>query len=509
MEASLDDWLQPFEDSMVMNHDSWLITDQEEEGATTRGKNGGGMGAAFLLNAFGADIKFEDKFDVEDEEIATGNQGDLERFFKHGSTGLDTLLTNAAVVKDEQEELPDVNAFSFRWDDDEELKLNGGSDTEDHPPSLLLDSEDQLLLNSGLLSFDDITLHSTSSSLSSMSPSSSLSTFSTVSLSSPSPSPTLPDAKASSNPSSPTPSSSPLPSSPPSSIAPAPASAPATLQQQPTVSSVPRGGAMAPYAGSFHPGASPSATLCAPPPPSTTALAAVQSAPMSTSSSSSRVRRPRVSSSKVTPAAKKAASSSTPPRPRRRRAASTTVARDKQDRMAQEMAGDDLAKAILSGPLTLEKLASLSTLKVSVLQKQLKLVNASTKGAKAQLIQRLVRYMYLFSQQHRHQVHTSSCSSACGLPHNQPTTITATTASRCSGPFVDPTLINADSVRAKAAVERGRSISVGDGSPIPLSSSAPSLSVASYLSTHLFPTPLQITLTGRIVEEEEEEEFSD
>ena len=33
--------------------------------------------------------------------------------------------------------------------------------------------------------------------------------------------------------------------------------------------------------------------------------------------------------------------------------------------MAQEMAGDDLAKAILSGPLTLEKLASLSTLKVS------------------------------------------------------------------------------------------------------------------------------------------------
>lgn len=79
---------------MVMNHDSWLITDQEEEGATTRGKNGGGMGAAFLLNAFGADIKFEDKFDVEDEEIATGNQGDLERFFKHGSTGLDTLLTN-------------------------------------------------------------------------------------------------------------------------------------------------------------------------------------------------------------------------------------------------------------------------------------------------------------------------------------------------------------------------------------------------------------------------------
>lgn len=173
--------------------------------------------------------------------------------------------------------------------------------------------------------------------------------------------------------------------------------------------------------------------------------------------------------------------------------------------MAQEMAGDDLAKAILSGPLTLEKLASLSTLKVSVLQKQLKLVNASTKGAKAQLIQRLVRYMYLFSQQHRHQVHTP-----CGLPHHQPTTIgTATTASRCSGPFVDPTLINADSVRAKAAVERGRSISVGDGSPIPLSSSAPSLSVASYLSTHLFPTPLQITLTGRIVEEEEEEEFSD
>lgn len=80
---------------MVMNHDSWLITDhQEEEGATTRGKNGGGMGAAFLLNAFGADVKFEDKFDVEDEEIATGNQGDLERFFKHGSTGLDTLLTN-------------------------------------------------------------------------------------------------------------------------------------------------------------------------------------------------------------------------------------------------------------------------------------------------------------------------------------------------------------------------------------------------------------------------------
>lgn len=174
--------------------------------------------------------------------------------------------------------------------------------------------------------------------------------------------------------------------------------------------------------------------------------------------------------------------------------------------MAQEMAGDDLAKAILSGPLTLEKLASLSTLKVSVLQKQLKLVNASTKGAKAQLIQRLVRYMYLFSQQHRHQVHTS----ACGLPHHLPTTTTAATAaSRCSGPFVDPTLINADSVRAKAAVERGRSISVGDGSPIPLSSSAPSLSVASYLSTHLFPTPLQITLTGRIVEEEEEEEFSD
>lgn len=497
MEASLDDWLQPFEDSMVMNHDSWLITDhQEEEGATTRGKNGGGMGAAFLLNAFGADVKFEDKFDVEDEEIATGNQGDLERFFKHGSTGLDTLLTNAAVVKDEQEELPDVNAFSFRWDDDEELKLNGGSDTEDHPPSLLLDSEDQLLLNSGLLSFDDITLHSTSSSLSSMSPSSSLSTFATgLSLSSP----TLPDAKGSSNPSSPTPSSSPLPSSPPSSVAPAPA--PATLQQQPTTCSVPSGGAMPPYAGSFHPGASPSATLCAPPPPST----AVQSAPMSTSSSSSRVRRPRVSSSKVTPAAKKAASSSTPPRPRRRRAASTTVARDKQDRMAQEMAGDDLAKAILSGPLTLEKLASLSTLKVSVLQKQLKLVNASTKGAKAQLIQRLVRYMYLFSQQHRHQVHTSSC----GLSHHQPTTTTAATASRCSGPFVDPTLINADSVRAKAAAERGRSISVGDGSPVPLSSSAPSLSVASYLSTHLFPTPLQITLTGRIVEEEEEEEFSD
>lgn len=131
-------------------------------------------------------------------------------------------------------------------------------------------------------------------------------------------------------------------------------------------------------------------------------------------------------------------------------------------------------------------------------------MNASTKGAKAQLIQRLVRYMYLFSQQHRHQVHTS-----CGLSHHQPTTIPATTASRCSGPFVDPALINADSVRAKAAAERGRSISVGDGSPVPLSSSAPSLSVASYLSAHLFPTPLQITLTGRIVEEEEEEEFSD
>jgi hypothetical protein len=33
--------------------------------------------------------------------------------------------------------------------------------------------------------------------------------------------------------------------------------------------------------------------------------------------------------------------------------------------MEKEMAGDDKAKAILSGPLTLEKLASLSTLKVS------------------------------------------------------------------------------------------------------------------------------------------------
>lgn len=41
------------------------------------------------------------------------------------------------------------------------------------------------------------------------------------------------------------------------------------------------------------------------------------------------------------------------------------MARDKQDRLERELANDDKAKAILSGPLTLEKLASLSTLKVS------------------------------------------------------------------------------------------------------------------------------------------------
>jgi hypothetical protein len=171
--------------------------------------------------------------------------------------------------------------------------------------------------------------------------------------------------------------------------------------------------------------------------------------------------------------------------------------------MEKEMAGDDKAKAILSGPLTLEKLASLSTLKVSVLQKQLKMLNASTKGSKAQLIQRLVRYMYLFSQQHRHQL-PSQCPSTCSAQHSA----AANAGSRCNSLFVDPTLINADSLRAKAALERGRSSSIGDCTPI-LSSSAPSLSVASYLSTHVFPTPLQITLTGRIVEEEEEEEFSD
>jgi hypothetical protein len=81
----------------MANHDNWLITDQEEEGAAVTRKNGGGMmSASALVHAFGGgggDIKLEDRFD-EDEEIATGNQGDLEKFFKHGSTGLDTLLTN-------------------------------------------------------------------------------------------------------------------------------------------------------------------------------------------------------------------------------------------------------------------------------------------------------------------------------------------------------------------------------------------------------------------------------
>lgn len=136
------------------------------------------------------------------------------------------------------------------------------------------------------------------------------------------------------------------------------------------------------------------------------------------------------------------------------------------------------------------------------------MVGASTKGSKAQLIQRLVRYMYLFSQQHRHQPHHHN-GLCVGTSENP--------ESRSPGPFIDPTLINAEFNRIPVRVktERGvkRSIGSRDG-PAPdertvLSSSAPAASFASFLSTHVFPSPLQITLTGRIVEEEEEEEFSD
>jgi sialic acid synthase SpsE len=44
-------------------------------------------------------------------------------------------------------------------------------------------------------------------------------------------------------------------------------------------------------------------------------------------------------------------------------------------------------------------LNSLSSMKVSEIQDQLRKYNASTKGSKAQLIQRLVRYICLFNQQ--------------------------------------------------------------------------------------------------------------
>lgn len=516
------------------------------------------MGASFLLSTFGggADhIKSEDRF--EDEEIATGNQGDLGQFFKHGSTGLDTFLTNVAVKEE-----PDMDAFSFRWDDDEELKLNG-SDSEDNTPSLLLDSEDHLLLSSGLLSFDDLTLHSTSTTSSLTSTSPCFSSLSSLSLSSPLPSSS--SGSKGSSPSSPAPSSSPLPSSPSSLLpaAPFPSSSSSSAFPHQSVMTysqhhhhcsgpTPHFTATVANANGAHTSASPAAAPSLPPPAPVTTLAtlAVQSAPTTPSSSPRAPRKRRESTTagsgkSAAAAAKKAAGpGNTPPRPRRRRAASTTVARDKQDRMEKELlANDDKAKAILSGPLTLEKLSSLSTLKVSVLQKQLKMVNASTKGSKAQLIQRLVRYMYLFSQQHRHQAHHPHhmlCSaSTCGiqqqhpqqqqqqqqLPHHQhqhqhPASVIGTTGGRCSGPFVDPTLINAgDSVRVKAAAaaavtaaaeQRSRSGSV-EG-PSVLSTSAPSSSspFAAFLSTHVhFPTPLQITLTGRIVEEEEEEEFSD
>lgn len=59
--------------------------------------------------------------------------------------------------------------------------------------------------------------------------------------------------------------------------------------------------------------------------------------------------------------------------------------------------GPNRTKGLVLTPISLSNLGSLSSMKVSTLQKQLREFSASTKGSKAQLIQRLVRYMCLFN----------------------------------------------------------------------------------------------------------------
>jgi len=438
-------------------------------------------------------------------------------------------------IKEELQQ--EVDVFTFRWDEDEDTKMRGDS--------LALEANDEnhvsMLLNSdALLSLHDLELRSSSAVefLTANLPSSPEPLLSAGPLSSPSLSPQLTDSlKGSSNPSSPfSDASSPLPSSPsPAPLLPTDSSNTMTAFLQPrslteqapqhsTFSALYSSCGVAPHLVIAGPTNAAAATATAQTPLSTVStpltVSSVRPTTPATSgnvSPSPRASRARRDSLKGSGSGKKMTSVSSS-RPRRRRAASTTAAREKQDRLEKDLASDDAAKAILAGPLTLEKLASLSSLKVSVLQKQLRMVNASTKGSKAQLIQRLVRYMYLFSQQHHHQLHHDALSLiTCGL--EQSTTGYSSSGGRCNGPFVDPTLINAEFGDHKPVrvvkTERGvkRSSSHRDGpapdDPSVLSSSAPTASFATFLSTHVFPSPLQITLTGRIVEEEEEEEFSD
>jgi len=451
--ASLDEWLGPLEDTL--NHNIWLSLKRRESVQSDEEPS-------FLFNVGPDDSPMEQEEEsFEDEELAAGNQGDLERFFTRGRAGFDTSLTSGPPVVSSSSPLPPPpsslsakearpdkqDVLTFHWGD-EELNLNGNDSDEDYT---FLGSDEHGLLSSGFFpSFDSAACND--GSLMDIGSSVSSSPSAHLPLSLPSPASTL----NGSHPLSPAPSSSPVPSSPPSLLSVAPAEAFFQQHSQPPSAEAKR--------------KTPSGRSSA----VTESMATkVQSAP--TTPSSLRTAKARRGGGKKPP---KGGDDSKALRPHRRRAAST-IATQKQNRQATS---GDKANPVITGPLTLEKLASLSALRVSVLQKQLKMVNASTKGSKAQLIQRLVRYLYLFSQ-HRHQAHP--------LFHSGPLSADRE-GHGCQ--CIDPTLINAESIPTKLEPQQS-------------GATGPSSSWAS--SKFVFPLPLSIKLTGRIVEDEDEDEFSD